>query len=173
VTPGRVIVLNGPSSAGKTTVAKAFQDIAGQSCLVLSIDQLFASVHRDRIHDWALFESLTNALAASAFSFAASGLLVVVDTLFERPDCRRIFVDASNGQPWLLVGLSCALEVLEEREKHRGDRPHGLARRQSGHVHDGCTYDLMLDTSEGTASGHAARLYAALSAATQSGAVER
>ncbi len=45
------------------------------------------------------------------------------------------------------VGVVAPLDVLEERERLRGDRLIGLARAQYDTVHMGITYDLTVDTS--------------------------
>ncbi|HEY1933129.1 MAG TPA: hypothetical protein VGG99_14035 [Acetobacteraceae bacterium] len=42
------------------------------------------------------------------------------------------------------------MDALEARERQRGDRSIGLARRQYDRVHKGMRYDLEVDT--GTAS---------------------
>jgi chloramphenicol 3-O phosphotransferase len=47
-----------------------------------------------------------------------------------------------------LVGLFAPLEVLEQRERERGDRVLGLARWQYERVHSGVSYDLEIDTSK-------------------------
>lgn len=46
-----------------------------------------------------------------------------------------------------LVGLFAPLDVLEARERARGDREIGLARWQYGRVHRGIIYDLKVDTT--------------------------
>ena len=48
------------------------------------------------------------------------------------------------------VGVFAPLEVLEARERERGDRLPGLARWQFHRVHQGVTYDLEIDTSRRT-----------------------
>jgi chloramphenicol 3-O phosphotransferase len=45
------------------------------------------------------------------------------------------------------VGLFARLDVLEARERARGDRLPGLARWQYDRVHVGMTYDLEIDTT--------------------------
>jgi chloramphenicol 3-O phosphotransferase len=50
------------------------------------------------------------------------------------------------------VGLFAPLDVLEARERARGDREIGLARWQYDRVHQGITYDLEIDTSLATPS---------------------
>ena len=46
-----------------------------------------------------------------------------------------------------LVGLFAPLDVLEARERARGDREVGLARWQYGRFHRGIAYDLEVDTA--------------------------
>ncbi|WP_425441411.1 phosphotransferase-like protein [Ruegeria halocynthiae] len=38
------------------------------------------------------------------------------------------------------------MKVLEERERRRGDRSIGLSRWQYKRVHEGMTYDLLINT---------------------------
>ena len=50
------------------------------------------------------------------------------------------------GLDLFTVGVHCELAELERREKARGDRMIGQARRQFEHVHDEMRYDLEIDT---------------------------
>lgn len=54
---------------------------------------------------------------------------------------------AGGGAGVVWVGVECPLEVLEHREMARGDRQLGLARAQVGAVHEGMTYDVVVDSS--------------------------
>ncbi len=45
------------------------------------------------------------------------------------------------------VGFFASLDVLETRERERGDRLIGLARWQYDRVHAGQVYDLEIDTA--------------------------
>jgi chloramphenicol 3-O phosphotransferase len=49
------------------------------------------------------------------------------------------------------VGVFAPLDVLEARERERGDRTIGLARWQYDRVHTGKSYDLEVDTSRTSA----------------------
>ena len=44
------------------------------------------------------------------------------------------------------VGVFASLDILEARERQRGDRLIGLARWQYDRVHQGMVYDLEVDT---------------------------
>lgn len=46
-----------------------------------------------------------------------------------------------------LIGFDLPLAILEEREVKRGTSPKGHARSHYKSVHDGTSYDLVLDTS--------------------------
>jgi chloramphenicol 3-O phosphotransferase len=48
------------------------------------------------------------------------------------------------------IGVICPLDVLEARERARGDRAIGLARWQFDRVHRNRRYDLEIDTSKAT-----------------------
>jgi hypothetical protein len=79
-TPIEVIVLNGASSSGKTTLAAALQDILEESWLVFGIDTLISALPLDllEIHDDATrcvragSPSTPTALSRWASSFDAS-----------------------------------------------------------------------------------------------------
>ena len=153
------MILNGASSSGKTTIAHAVRDGRGPSCAVVSIDQFYASVHPERENNWSLFYSLTEVMFASVAAFVERGFDVVVDTVFERRECVEVCRRALEGVHVLFVGLTCPVDVLECRERARENRPVGLARDQSGRIHNGCVYDLTLDTSELSVDACAARIH--------------
>lgn len=146
--PGRVVILNGPSSSGKTTIAQAVRDRRGPDCTAVSIDQFYSCIHSERENNWSLFQSLTKVLFTSVAAFANEGLDVVVDTVFERPQCIEASLYALKNLHVSFVGLNCPIDILERRERARKNRPIGWARNQSARIHNDCVYDLTLDTSE-------------------------
>ena len=141
-----VFVLNGPSSAGKTTLAKALQDTIGASCVVVSIDHFYECLHKDAPNNWLLFSTLTDAILATAVAFASQSFDVVIDTVFEREESLLATQRTLLGLPHSLIAVTCDLEVLEERERERGNRRLGLARDQHDRVLQHATYDLQIDT---------------------------
>jgi chloramphenicol 3-O phosphotransferase len=77
-------------------------------------------------------------------ALAAAGNDLIVDEVWlqgEPPDYARLPAPCRV----LRVGLFVALDVLEARERARGDRMPGLARAQVAEVHRGVAYDLELD----------------------------
>lgn len=153
-----VIVLNGASSSGKTTLAKMVRDRIGIGAAAVSIDDLYGRVDEQRRNDFALFRSLTQVLFDSAVAFAREGFDVVVDTVFERRECHEICVRSLQPFRTLIVGLQCPLDVLAERERTRANRRVGLAADQAGRVHEGVHYDLVLDTASSSPDACAAAI---------------
>ncbi|MBX2800119.1 MAG: chloramphenicol phosphotransferase CPT family protein [Myxococcales bacterium] len=161
-----VIVLNGPSSSGKTTLGRTLQRTLGSHAVLLPIDLLWQAIHKDRPNDWSLFELLTGVLFESALAFWKRGSDVIVDTVFERRECADLCQDVLGRAAPILVGLHCNVTELERREAARGDRRRGLAARQASHVHSYAQYDLCLHTDRMTVDECVAQVVAILARAT-------
>ena len=67
-------------------------------------------------------------------------------------------VTAFEGIEVFFVAVRCPLEILERREKTRGDRREGMARYQHQQVHSHGIYDIEVDTSAISSSECAARI---------------
>lgn len=178
--PGHVIILNGTSSAGKSTLAKALQSCLAEPYLHLGIDTVIFALPRRYLYppDWhevfryhwpadgsvegleieagpyghRLISGLHHAVAA----LSRTGQHVIVDhVLLERAwadECAALLAEL----PALFVGVLCPLEVVEQRERERQDRTLGQARAQYHKVHRHGRYDLTVDTSQATAEECAA-----------------
>jgi chloramphenicol 3-O phosphotransferase len=166
---GKIILLNGATSAGKTSIIRALQPILDEAYLEAGIDKFLFMLpthyltnaelwhqiigyrktdHGDILptvgaHGHQLIRGMHRAIAA----LAQSGNHVVADHVlldqFWREDC----VAALAGLEVLFVGVTCPIPVLEAREKERGDRTLGHAKGQANIVHQRSVYDLEIDTS--------------------------
>ena len=143
---GHIVVLNGPSSAGKTTLASAVRARVGPTLAIVSIDQLFPSMHPVLPTSWHVFATLTDVVFRCAAAIADGGFEVVVDTVFERDRCIGIMQSALGERPFSLVAVTAPKHVLEARERERGDRRIGQAHDQHARVLHGIHYDARLDT---------------------------
>jgi chloramphenicol 3-O phosphotransferase len=90
-------------------------------------------------------QGMRHAIAA----MAATGNNIVVDDVMMGPEEREYRTLLSRFDV-RLVGLFAPLEVLEARERERGDREIGLARWQHDRVHRDITYDLEIDAAATT-----------------------
>ena len=174
---GRVVVLNGASSAGKTTLAKAFSRTraeVGECWLVLSIDDFndllppqwvqagdHHGVHgRDGltidpdattpVKVGELGQRLFAAYRRTAALWAAQGFDVVVDDVCFDEAAARDWEEAMAGIDVTWVAVTCTPETLDEREAARGDRLLGLGRALSTEVHRWAPVDVALDTTDAT-----------------------
>ena len=166
-----VVVLNGTSSSGKTTVARAFQERAARVFLNFSIDSiLYALPPRALDHltngtaiPGLPYQELDIAYYACLRELAALGRDLVTDNaITSRAQAERL-VAAVTGHRVLLVSVYAPPEVLDERERARGDRVSGLASRQLATIDQWLEYDLAIDSSIESADSAAERIVAALS----------
>lgn len=141
---GRAIVINGPSGAGKSTLMRSMQQIAEAPFVVFDEPEHIGTVQseyliwRDRAP--SLHLGYLDAIAA----LARAGNFVAISAAGHR---RGEFVEAFDDVAVIAVGLRCDLDVLTERERRTG-RWGGIAKASLG-VHEGWTYDLEFDTSDG------------------------
>lgn len=151
---GTVIVLNGVSSAGKSSLARQLQATVDQPLFHLSLDtfegmlgtKFLDDVPREQLR--ASMFWVNRGMHASARAFSLAGYHVVIDTVFERREWLVDCVQQLTGCPVLFVGVHCPPEELARRERERGDRTIGQAVGQLGHVHKHALYDLEVDTHD-------------------------
>lgn len=186
---GKCIVLNGPSSAGKTTIAFELQRLwPGPNPLQVSGFDTFLSCQprefygidgetapgfswRDTTYEGAAAQEIVTGPLGAALIRAAQaywracaeeGFDQLIDDVWLTSEQARGLKEALTGFDVLWVGLHSPLEVLEMRELSRGDRPAGQARGQVHIVHSWASYDLELDTSKSSSIECAQQILAAL-----------
>ena len=163
---GQVLVLNGASSAGKSSLAKALQGALPEPHLHVALDAFRAMEPADywRGLDTALTQrwiaGLCRAMHSTVAAFAESGQHVIFDTALDKQSVVDAFRADLGHLGFELIGVHCALDELERRETARGDRPSGLARRQFGTIHAGRTYDFNVDTTRTSAAACAVEIAA-------------
>lgn len=145
------IVLHGPTSAGKSSLAKSLQDSASVPAFHVALD---AFVTMSRRRDMRTPEEQRQAyhvhcenLRATLARLVETEFEIIVDLVLRDETELRDTLAILEGRPMYLVGVSAPLAVLEERERRRDDRGAGMAREQSGHPAYGRDYDLVIDTS--------------------------
>jgi chloramphenicol 3-O phosphotransferase len=151
--PGRVILLNGTSSAGKSSIAKELLDLLEDVWYHVKIDAFRRMLpHRDWTDETYLpvLQRTVLGFHRAVAGMTAAGNNVVADyVLGERwrlADCLDVLKDV----PVLLVGVRCSLPELERRETERGNRRIGQAAMQFPVVHAHGLYDVEVDTERNT-----------------------
>jgi chloramphenicol 3-O phosphotransferase len=145
------IILHGPSSSGKSSLAKALQrlwpspmlhvdldafELMAEGTTLTTVDELRAAF---RVHCANLQATLRN-ISASQFS-------LVLDFVLRDAQQFANCLDALSARSVYLIGVKCDLLALEAPELQRGDRDIGLARAQIGHPEYDRSYDLVIDTT--------------------------
>ncbi len=141
-----VFVFNGPSSSGKTSIAKAVQAGLSQNFLRFSIDDFYRFFNPDTPNDWKFYYSLNQVFFRMIRASLELGYNAVIDTVFERKECYDECVKNFNDFQMYFIGFYCSSSILMQREVERGNRPIGLAERQANIVNDFVDYNLTVHT---------------------------
>ena len=134
---GRVLVLNGTSSAGKTSLAKALQAVLPEAYLHVQLNA-FRDMEPpgywkdlDPATSELRIEALCRAMHAAVAAHARHGQHVIFDTVLDRASVARYFEEDLRPLAPLLIGVTCAVDELERREQARGDRARRTQRTPS------------------------------------------
>lgn len=158
--PGTIILLNGTSSSGKTSILILLQQMLEAPYLNAGIDKFIWMLPKRYLDRplWddvlglntqagatghVLFSGMHHAIAA----LSRTGNNVLADHVLVEPswveECAALLADL----PAYLIAVRCPLDVLEQRERDRRDRTLGQAAAQFPLVHKYAMYDLEVDTS--------------------------
>lgn len=177
-----VVILNGVGSAGKSSTARALQAITAEPFLHVAMDAFIDMLPQrmlghpagltfepgqDRGHPsiairtGPVVERLMRGMRRAIAAMAAQGNNLVVDEVMTGGGTAAEYhaLLAPFNVRW--VGLFAPLDVLETRERRRGDCELGLARWQYDRVHRDISYDLEIDTAATTPLDNARRICAA------------
>ena len=169
-TTARIVLLNGVGSAGKGSIATALQAIADAPFLHVEMDAFMAMLPAgyDDHPDEFTYETVLDdgkpqvvietgpvgartlrGMRHAVAAMAGQGNNLIVDDVM-MGGTGADYAEVLAGFEVFWIGVFAPLDVLEARERDRGDRLIGLARWQFERVHDGMTYDLEIDTSLAT-----------------------
>lgn len=177
---GKIIFLNGCSSAGKTTLAIMLQQMLAEPYQHMALDQFrdgmpgkyrglnspegtpgalglnVVPIRKDdelvtEIRFGAMGEQVLRGMRRAVAAFAREGNNVIVDDLLFKPEYLDDYAKALAGLDVWLIGVRCTLEVVNEREALRMGRFPGTAASHFHEVHaHGAGYDLEIDTTAST-----------------------
>lgn len=160
IAPGEIIILNGTSSSGKSTILKEIQKISPTPVLEIGLDKLIwmlpgrylSQPYWDEVMGRAnsagtVGNQLVFTMHRMIAAASRAGFSVAADHVLIEPGWTHDCATVLAGLPAWLIGIYCPLAVLQDREKQRHDRTLGQAALQYAAVHAHGVYDLKLDTS--------------------------
>lgn len=175
----KIILLNGPSSAGKSSIVKAIQWISSKPWLSFGVDSFIAAMpskyspggalaHEginfisgldENGHTITKVESghywikISKSIRSSLQQLVNDGLDIIIDEVtWEKEELEEYF-SLFKDHSICYVTVNCDLVKIEEREIIRGDRSIGLARYELPKIKNMDNYwkaDLTIDTTNKT-----------------------
>lgn len=171
-TKGTAIIINGGSSAGKTSLGKALQQELKQPYLLMGIDLFWFTMPERQIdldtvapefYTWVeetkdkipyfriipgpILDQIMIARYKAIAAYLEAGLNVIADDVI----WKRLWLEEclKSLEPYevYFIGLFCDERILAEREIQRGDRRTGWARGSQIYAHMDTTYDIKIDNS--------------------------
>lgn len=177
--PGKIILLNGASSSGKSSLARAVQARIEEPFWHISIDHLrdsgvlpTARIRSGEFQWAAMRDAFFEGFEQSLTAYVRCGNNLIVEHIMESCAWLLRLVRLLADEDVFFVGLHCDLAELERREIARGDRNVGDARRDYHQIHSYCLYDTELDSASPPET-NADRLVAAWRSRTAPSAFQR
>ncbi|WP_078551959.1 chloramphenicol phosphotransferase CPT family protein [Bacillus alkalicellulosilyticus] len=160
---GTIIILNGTSSSGKTSISEKMKELITEPCAYVSLDDFVGiyqekylhyftarkEVIKDTLLDDAsmlIINKILSLMHSSIAGFSLLGYTVIVDTVLQEKSFLEELLKELTNFPVFIIGVHCPLEELEKREIARGNREIGLAKFQYDLVHNNRIYDFEVDT---------------------------
>lgn len=174
-TLGTIIILNGPSSVGKSGIQKKVQELFTKPYLRMGLDDLaflppqyisingpvppadqgiwLEATQKDGhqvviIHYGEVGQKMIKGIHRTCAAFASAGNNIIVDYILYDPAWLADLVTVLEDFTVYFIGVHAPLSVVEEREQQRGNRLLGHARSHYDTVHEGLIYDLDIDSSQ-------------------------
>ncbi len=157
---GRLIMLNGTSSAGKTSILTELQKKLPQLYLLAGLDKFlnFLPESYFKLPQWNEVMGLSNrsgpigdvlisGMHRSIRALLDSGNNVLADQVFINSNWVAEAASLFSGCEAYLIGIHCPKEFIVQREKDRKNRTLGSSALQFDVVHQVTEYDFSIDSS--------------------------
>ncbi len=172
----KIILLNGASSSGKTSIAKHLQEIFENPYFHINVDLILemappklkaidpapGDIALEGFYwttqengDERILESKTGILGQrlvrSVYLFIRelikADINLIIDDVFFSDERLKTYVELIPHDNVYLIGVHCSLEQLIKREGNRKNRRIGEAKGQFNTVHNKIPYDFTVDTT--------------------------
>ena len=145
----QVILLNGPSSSGKSTLAQALQTLISNDgdrrYEVVSIDDFMKISKTETIYEDDVFE-ISGDMCKKALEILEAGSGVIIDHVITSERIFDQLTESLSSFCLLKVRVTCPSDILRSREIKRGDRCPGSAESSEKYLFPKEGYDIVVDT---------------------------
>lgn len=144
------LLLNGPSSAGKSSIAKVLQQQfcnSGNDAVIISLDDYLQMSRAEPIWEDDVFAVMPQ-MCGNISAALQEGKTLIIDHVITSPRIYEALLVATAGFQMKTVLVSCNVETLRKREAERGDRCIGSAEASLQYLYPKTGYDLCLDSDE-------------------------
>ena len=161
----QVILLNGPSSSGKSTLAKTLQTLISNDgngrYEVVSIDDFMKISETETIYEDDVFE-ISGDMCQKALEILETGSGVIIDHVITSERIYDQLTVSLSSFSIRTVHVTCPPDILRSREIKRGDRCPGSAESSAKYLFPKDGYDLVVDTGTKSPEDNAREIIDAL-----------
>ena len=161
---GRIIFLNGVTSAGKTSIVEALQERDDIFFYVVANDLFQEMVGEKYLQQnyWKYLSEVILMMYHTAKLYSDMGKNVLIDgILVEREEIKphyKQLLEIMQDNPFDLVEVYCPLDICRQRNIIRGDRYETQSEEQSELMAKDIQYSVRVDTSVHSAVSCADRI---------------
>lgn len=147
-----VIVLNGTSSSGKSSILEKFCDLSADLYCPFASDRMVCGslshkIDFENADHFRLVEAAYSSFNQSLAFYAANLPFMIVDHVLWREQSLQEVVQALRSVETFFVHVNAPLAIIEAREFRREDRKAGTARAQYDFIAKQ-EYDFTVDTNQ-------------------------
>jgi chloramphenicol 3-O phosphotransferase len=144
----KIILLNGPSSSGKSTLASTLQtlikDTSSEEYAIISIDDFLQMTAKEVIYEEDVFE-ISSMLCDKSIEMLCLRQGVIIDHVITSERIFKQLIESLNLFDIYLVHVTCPLHELRRREE-RKNRCFGSAEASYEYLFPKEGYNLTVDT---------------------------
>ena len=161
---GRIIFLNGVTSAGKTSIVEALQERGDIFFYVVANDLFQEMVGEKYLQQdyWKYLSEVILMMYHTAKLYSDMGKNVLIDgILVEREEIKphyKQLLEIMQDNPFDLVEVYCPLDICRQRNISRGDRYETQSEEQNELMAKDIQYSVKVDTSTHSAAECADRI---------------
>jgi chloramphenicol 3-O phosphotransferase len=145
----QIILLNGPSSSGKSTLSNALQNLLEAKQYgtyeIISIDDFMKIKEDETIYEDDVFD-ISSDMCQKALEVLQYAPGVIIDHVITSPRIFNQLCEMLRSYPIFKVRVTCPLSVLIQREIARKNRCIGSAESSYTYLFPQEGYDLIVDT---------------------------